>query len=166
MRRLLTYQSAPGSLPARPAGWALCVARSASGLVFIAFGAGKFVSHASETSSFRAYGLPWPSLFTGAIGVLELVGGVLLIAGFATRLVALLLAGDMVGAIVLSGILRGETISLTLAPLLLAALAALVVGGPGRLSLDAELRVRHARTRRNPRLGDSPGGCPSAGCRP
>lgn len=148
MRRMFTDLSAPGALSARPLGWGLCATRSASGLVFLAFGAGKFVNHASETSSFQAYGLPWPNLFTGAVGVLELVGGVLLLAGVATRLVALLLAGDMIGAIVVSGILRGETISLTLAPLLLVAMVALAVCGPGRPSLDAELLVRRSRTRR------------------
>jgi putative oxidoreductase len=81
--------------------------------------------------------LPSPNLFTDAIGVLELVGGVLLAVGLATRAVAVLLAGDMVGAIVVSGLLRGETVSLTLAPALLVTTVVLVVLGPGRLSLDA-----------------------------
>jgi putative oxidoreductase len=47
------------------------------------------------------------------------VGGLLLILGLATRLSALVLAADMVGAIVVSGIKEGEPISLTLAPALL-----------------------------------------------
>jgi putative oxidoreductase len=110
--------------------------------VFLLFGAGKFVNHASEASSFRTYGLPWPNVFTDVIGVLELVGGALLAVGLATRAVAVLLAGDMIGAIVVSGLLRGETVSLTLAPALLVAMVALVVLGPGRLSLDAGVRAR------------------------
>jgi len=118
--------------------------------VSVAFGAGKFLNHASETSSFRAYGLPSPSLFAGAIGVLEIVGGVLLIGGLLTRLTALLLAGDMVAAIILSGILHGQAISLTLAPLLLLAMVVLAVLGPGRISLDARRAVRRSRTRRTP----------------
>jgi putative oxidoreductase len=137
MHRILAPLCSPGALSSGRAGWALSVARWTSGAVFLLFGAGKFVNHASEASSFRAYGLPWPNVFTDAIGVIELFGGVLLAVGLATRAVAVLLAGDMVGAIVVSGLLRGETVSLTLAPALLVAMVVLVVLGPGRLSLDA-----------------------------
>lgn len=124
-------------------GWLLALVRIASGVVFVTFGAGKFVSHASEVASFRGYGLPWPDAFVYVIGVLELAGGILLLLGLGTRLVALLLAGDMVGAIVASGILKGETISLTLAPALLVAMLVLLTAGPGRLSLDSRLSGRH-----------------------
>jgi putative oxidoreductase len=96
--------------------------RVAAGAVFVVFGAGKFVNHASEVASFDSYGLPAPDAFVYAIGALEIVGGLLLIAGVAVALAALALAGDMVGAIVLSGIKEGEIISLTLAPALLAAM--------------------------------------------
>jgi putative oxidoreductase len=147
MRRVPTRLPAPRAVSTRPAGWALTVIRWASGAVFAAFGAGKFVNHASEASSFRVYGLPWPSLFTDAIGALELLGGILLIAGLVTRVLALLLAGDMIGAVVLSGLVRGETISLTLAPVLLVTMLGLLVLGPGRLSLDAKLLARRSRAR-------------------
>ncbi len=96
--------------------------RVAAGLVFLVFGGGKFVNHASEVASFDSYGLPEPDAFVYAIGVLEVVGGLLLIAGVAVALAALALAGDMVGAIVVSGLKEGEIISLTLAPALLAAM--------------------------------------------
>jgi putative oxidoreductase len=115
-----------------------------SGAIFVAFGAGKFINHASEASSFMSYGLPSPDVFADAIGVLELAGGVLLVLGFATRAAAALLAGDMVGAIIVSGLMRDETVSLTLAPALLVAMLILVVLGPGRLSLD---RARRGGTR-------------------
>jgi uncharacterized membrane protein YphA (DoxX/SURF4 family) len=62
--------------------------------------------------------------------------------GLATRAVGVLLAVDMIGAIVVSGLLRGETVSLTLAPALLVAMVVLVVLGPGHLSLDASGRAR------------------------
>ena len=144
MRSIFIWLRVPGSLPTRRTGWSLSVTRWMSGLVFLAFGAGKFVNHAAETHSFRAYGLPSPALVTGAIGVLELACGALLIAGRATRLAALLLAGDMIAAIVLSGILRGETVSITLAPALLAAMVVLVAFGPGRRLLDRPM-VRGSR---------------------
>jgi len=105
-----------------------------SAAVFISFGAGKFLNHASETASFRTYGLPWPGAFAGVIGVVELVGGALLLAGVATRLAAVVLAGDMIGAIITSGILHGESISLTLAPVMLGAMVVLAALGSGPLA--------------------------------
>lgn len=96
--------------------------RWAAAIVFVVFGAGKFVNHASELASFRLYDLPAPQVFVYAIGALELTGGLLLAAGRWVRPAAVLLAGDMVGAIVVSGIGRGEIISLTLAPALLLAM--------------------------------------------
>jgi putative oxidoreductase len=105
------------------------VIRLVSGVVFVVFGIGKFVNHGSELASFRSYGLPAPEVFVFVIGVVELVGGVLLIAGRFVRPAALVLAADMVGAIIVSGIVKGEPISLTLAPALLIAMVALVVAG-------------------------------------
>jgi uncharacterized membrane protein YphA (DoxX/SURF4 family) len=90
------------------------------------FGAGKFVNHGSELASFRHYTLPAPEVFVYVIGVLELLGGLLLASGRLVKLAALALAGDMVGAIAVSGIGRGEDISLTLAPALLAAMILLI----------------------------------------
>jgi putative oxidoreductase len=109
---------------------AALIVRLAGGVVFLVFGAGKFVNHGSEVDSFRSYGLPWPDAFVYAIGVIEIAGGLLLITGLATRLVALVLAGDMVGAIVASGIGKGELLSLTLAPALLAGMGFLLWSGP------------------------------------
>jgi putative oxidoreductase len=97
----------------------MVVARIAAGLVFLGFGVAKFVNHAAELDSFRAYGLPLPEAFVYTVGAVEVVGGLLLILGLAIRLAALVLAADMVGAIVASGIKEGEPISLTLAPALL-----------------------------------------------
>jgi putative oxidoreductase len=111
-------------------------ARIAGGAVFVVFGAGKFVNHASEVDSFRTYGLPSPDAFVYAIGVIEVVGGLLLMVGLLTRLAALVLAGDMVGAIIASGINRGELVSLTVAPAELAVCLYLVWTGPGRFALD------------------------------
>jgi putative oxidoreductase len=113
--------------------------RLASGAIFIVFGAGKFVNHPTEVDSFDTYGLPSPDAFVYAIGTIEIVGGALLLLGLATRLAALVLAGDMVGAITVSGIGEGEAISLTLAPALLIAMLYLLWRGAGERSLDARL---------------------------
>jgi putative oxidoreductase len=101
---------------ASPTDRALLVLRVLSGGVFVVFGAGKFVNHASELASFKTYGLPAPAVFVVAIGLIEVVGGLLLIMGMLTRPAALVLAGDMLGAIIVSGVGKGELISLTLAP--------------------------------------------------
>jgi putative oxidoreductase len=130
--------------------WPLALTRTASAVVFVAFGVGKFVNHASETASFHSYGLPVPGAFTVVIGVLELLGGLLLLAGLATPLIALLLAGDMIGAIVVSGIQRGETVSLTLAPALLVAMAAMIGLGPGRLALEDRRGAPRSQRRQPP----------------
>jgi putative oxidoreductase len=115
---------------------ARALARIAAGIVFLVFGIGKFSQHQSEVESFETYGLPSPDAFVYAIGVLEVVGGLLLVLGLLTRLTALVMAGDMAAAIVLSGIKEGEPISLTLAPALLVVMVVLMRYGPGRPSLD------------------------------
>ena len=139
-RRAVEILSAgPSSGPRATAAW---IVRIASGAVFIVFGLGKFTSHGSEVDSFESYGLPSPDAFVYAIGLIEVVGALLLFAGLATRLAAAVLAGDMVGAIVLSGIGEGEIISLTLAPVLLIAMLFLLWAGPGRHALDHRLMRR------------------------
>jgi uncharacterized membrane protein YphA (DoxX/SURF4 family) len=110
-------------------------AQLAAGAVFVTFGLGKFVNHAGELSSFEAYGIPWPEVVVYVVGVLEVVGGSLLLAGVAVAPVALLMAGNMAIAIVVSGVGEGEVVpSLTLAPVLL-----IVMG----LLLWTETRSRH-----------------------
>jgi uncharacterized membrane protein YphA (DoxX/SURF4 family) len=100
--------------------------RLAPGVVFLVFGADEFVNHSRNVDSFTMYGLPSPSLFSYAIGTLEIVGALALISGIALVPVAIALAGDMVGAIVVSGIALGELVSLTLAPAMLAAMLVLI----------------------------------------
>ena len=119
----------------------LLVLRLLSGGVFVAFGIGKFVNHPSELASFRSYGLPAPEVFVVVIGVIELVGGLLVMAGVLIRPAALILAGDMIGAIVVSGIAKGELVSLTLAPAELVAMLVLLYMGPGTAVLRLQARA-------------------------
>lgn len=135
LRRLL------GAGPAAGRGALLVwVLRLLAGVVFVVSGAAKFADHAAEVDAFRAYGLPSPETFVYAIGVLEVLGGALLIVGLATRLVAIALAGNMAGAIITSGLLQGEAISLTLAPALLVTMVYVSWTGPGSHALDHRLR--------------------------
>ena len=120
--------------------WA-ALTRWAAGIIFLIFGVGKFSNHAAELASFRHYPLPAPDTFVYLVGVIELAGGLLLIMGLLTRLAALALAADMIGAIVISGLARWELISLTLAPLLLVAMISLIRFGAGSWSLDRRLAL-------------------------
>jgi putative oxidoreductase len=133
--RLLAPASPPASIAAT-------VVRLTAGAVLIGFGQSKFAHHAKEARAFDRYGLPAPDVFTYAIGTVELVGGILLVLGLATRLVALGLAGNMVGAIATGGRVDGGFVNLGLAPLLLVAMGFLVWAGAGRISLDGLLRRR------------------------
>jgi putative oxidoreductase len=101
-----------------------------TGLIFIVAGLVKFVFHHWELHAFRSFGLPWPSALEILAGVLETVGGVLLVARRFIAPVAALLAVTMIVAIASSGIGHGDVIpSLTLAPALLVATLYLLARG-------------------------------------
>ncbi len=125
-----------------PAAWAATAVRVGSGAIFIGSGQSKFAHHGKEVRSFDRYGLPAPEVFTYAIGTVEIVGGLLLVLGLATRLVAPALAGNMVGAIATGGRVDGGFVNLGLAPMLLVAMLLLLWAGAGRFSLDARIARR------------------------
>ena len=129
--------------PAR-AALAATVLRVGAGVIFIGFGQSKFAHHARETAAFRRYGLPDPSVFVYATGALEIACGILLVLGLATRLVAAIMAGNMVGAIATGGRVDGGFVNFGLAPLLLVVMLFLLWTGAGRWSLDEKLRRRLA----------------------
>ena len=95
----------------------------ATGAIFIVAGLVKFVFHHWELHAFRSFGLPWPSALEIFAGVVETLGGVLLMMQRMVAIVAVLLSITMIVAIVSSGIDHGDVIpSLTLAPALLLAM--------------------------------------------
>jgi putative oxidoreductase len=95
------------------------------------------------TSFFSSLGIPAPGPTCVAISLLEFVGGILLIAGLGTRLIGLLLAGDMLVAYITAD--RAALASIISDPgkfygadpytFLFAALMALIFGA-GRYSVD------------------------------
>jgi hypothetical protein len=88
----------------------------------------KFVAFGWELDAFRRFGLPVPQAWVIAAGLIEIVGGLLLLTGRHVREAAALLAITMAIAVYSSGILEGDVIpSLTLAPALLVASAILAV---------------------------------------
>ena len=143
-----TTRSAPQDL-------GLLVTRIALGGVMIAHGIQKAFSFgfAGTQQGFAGMGAPLPGLTAVLVTLLELVGGVAVLLGLATRVVALLYALTMVGAAVLVHLPNGFYAAdggWELVGLLAIVSLALVVGGPGRLSLDHLVsRRRRARGTRS-----------------
>ncbi len=99
-----------------------------AGAIFVVAGLVKFVFHHWELHAFHDFGLPWPAELEIFAGVLETLGGLLLLWRRCIVPVALLLAVTMIVATVSSGILHGDVIpSLTLAPALLLAMLYLLI---------------------------------------
>jgi uncharacterized membrane protein YphA (DoxX/SURF4 family) len=122
-------------------------ARLVAAGVFVVFGAGKFIDHASEVESFAGYGLPAPDAFVYAIGVIELIGG-LLVAGLVTRLAVLVLAGDMVGEIVVSESTSASRSASRWRTVMLVVCLYLLWTGPGHHALDRSRSRISAAARR------------------
>lgn len=105
------------------------VARVA-GAVFVPAGLIKFAAYGWELDNFRRFGLPLPGAWVITAGVVETIGGVLLLRGTAVAPSALVLAVTMAVAIGVSGVAQGDVIpSLTVAPALLAAMLYLLAAG-------------------------------------
>jgi putative oxidoreductase len=113
--------------------------RIAAGAAFFAIGIDKFTSHASEAVDFRHYGIPWASLAVYVSGVVEVIGGVLLVVGMFTRPAACLLAVNLLVAISTAGVMEGGAFNLGVGPALLAAMVFLLWTGGGAYSVDGHL---------------------------
>jgi putative oxidoreductase len=118
------------------------VLRVAAGAILIGFGQSKFTHHEREAAAFDRYGLPDPGVFAYAIGTVELGCGLLLVLGLATRPAALVLAGNLVGALATGGRVDGGFANLVLAPALLVAMLVILRLGAGDWSLDRVLLRR------------------------
>jgi len=103
----------------------LTIVRVLVGLAFIASGLlPKLIAPAMTIQSFERWGLPAPEVFVPVVGVLELVCGAALVLGVLTRYAAILLAANMVGAVLTAGLVDGGMH--LVAPPILAALSVLI----------------------------------------
>lgn len=123
------------------------ITRFALGGVMIAHGAQKvFVNGVAGTQQgFTGMGAPLPELSAVLVILLELGGGLLIILGLLTRVVALLNVVSMVGAALLVHLANGFFAAdggWELVGLLAAISLALVIGGPGRISIDHAFAAR------------------------
>src|SRR5215471_8271183 len=89
----------------------LCL-RIGSGTLFIAHGWPKLTDLAGNIALWRHLHLPLPGVLGPMQAVVELLGGILLLCGLFTRLVAFVLSVDVVGAILVVDIHAGAIIGL------------------------------------------------------
>lgn len=123
---------------------AITALRIILGFLFAAHGWQKFNEWtiAGTQSAFTQMGVPAADLAAPAVAILELVGGIALILGVLTRIVAALLVVNMLGALFLVHASAGVFVAnggYELVLLLAAAAFALVLTGPGRISVDRAL---------------------------
>ena len=129
-------------------GWGLTILRVVVGIVFFVHGLQKLflMGFGGVAGMMEGLGVPAPGLFAIMLMLVELLGGLALILGFFTRIVAIPLAVDMLVATLTVHLPNGfftipnDGYEFTL--VLLAASVALAVAGPGEAALDRFLATR------------------------
>lgn len=124
------------------------VIRVLVGSIFAYHGYDKFRAGIGNVEMFFAsFDVPLAEIAAPAVAVLEIVGGIALIAGVATRIASLVLSVVMVGALVFVktevGLLgsAGEPVGAEIDLALLAGLLTVIVLGPGRASVDHAIGI-------------------------
>jgi putative oxidoreductase len=150
---ITTYRRAAAWLERVP-DVALLLARLTLGLLFIDHGLQKFHAEGAFEGFLRSlHNVPAPALTGHVMPAVEVIGGALLIAGLLTRVIALLLAGEMLvtGFLVKAHDLHVPLVNATYAGVeldlvFLTLLVSVLLLGPGRASVDRVLGLDGART--------------------
>jgi putative oxidoreductase len=129
------------------AGYAPLVVRVLAGLIMVAHGWQKLQGGPDNFGQVLAQlGVPLPELMGYVVTFVELIGGILLIVGLFSRVAALLLTINLVGAILLVkvniGLLSpadGSGVGAELDLALIAGFLVVLLAGPGSLSVDQML---------------------------
>lgn len=131
-------------------GWGLAVLRVVTGLVFFMHGWTKVFVWGFEgtAAGFAQMGIPLAGVAGPMVGLLELLGGVALVAGLATRWISIPLAFTMLVAILkvhlAAGFFAPNGYEFPL--MLLAGLVGLTLAGGGAFAVDNVLAARRAGT--------------------
>ena len=129
----------------------IAIIRIVTGIIFAVHGSQKLFVYGfvGVTGAFAKMGVPLPGLMGPFIALLEFFGGLALIIGLLTRIAALGLAFNMLGAILLVHLAAGFFLPAGYEyPLTLFATSlGLVLAGPGSLSVDASIASRRAAGR-------------------
>ncbi|WP_209323749.1 DoxX family protein [Brevibacterium renqingii] len=132
------------------------IARIGLGTIFIAHGWQKFNEWtvAGTTESFSQMGVPLPDIAAPFATFVELIGGALLILGALTPLVGVLLAADLIGALIIVHLMPVPFVDQggwELVAALAAGALLIAAAGPGRLSIDRLLSTgrKSARGKRS-----------------
>lgn len=123
------------------------IVRLVVGTAFVLTGWGKLHNLDGVTEFFTSLHIPFPHPQAVFISTLEFVGGLLLIAGLGTRIIALLLSGTMVVALLTAIIPKAESvldIPSSIELTYLAIFVWLIVHGAGAASLDRVMSRRGA----------------------
>lgn len=122
----------------------LAILRIVLGVVFIAHGYPKIAAGAAGTEAFLGQlGVPLAPFFAWVVTLLEFFGGLSLVAGFLVTPICLLLAFEMLVAIVLVHAANGFYVvgpgqgGMEFGLVLIAGLLAVILAGPGAAAVDA-----------------------------
>lgn len=130
MRRALAFLLDPG-----PARWSTLIIRIVLAAVYIPIGMGKFVNHDAYVERFERWGFGAAAGEVAIlVGIVEVVGGILLLLGIVPRLVALGMIGNMIGALATAGRVDGGQ-DIWLPIVLIVLLAVVVRWGAGKWAL-------------------------------
>ena len=125
------------------ARYGLAILRIVLGIAMLVHGWSKLSGGVGGVAGFfGTLGIPAPGLMAWVVTIVELVGGILLIVGFLTQIAGILIALDMLGAILFAFLLRGApfiengAITWEKEAVFGAAALCLALAGPGAWSVD------------------------------
>ena len=135
------------------APYGLAILRVVLGIAMAVHGWSKLSGGVDNVSGFFGgmLGIPAPGLMAWVVTIVELVGGILLVVGFLTQIAGILIALDMLGAILFAFLLRGAPfiengqITWEKEAVFAAAALCIVLAGPGAWSVDDVVAENRAR---------------------